>query len=65
MTTTPEKPNTLMFLKEAADMLRLPESTLRYWRHMNKGPKAARIGGRVMYRKSDVENWIEEQFDNA
>lgn len=55
----------LMTIEEAAELLRTPVSTLRYWRHMNKGPKAARIGGRIMYRQPDVEAWLEDQFNNA
>ena len=55
----------LLTIEEAAEALRTPVSTLRYWRHMNKGPKAARIGGRLMYRQADLENWLEDQFNNA
>lgn len=57
------KPFTLKTIEETAEFLRTPVSTLRYWRHMNKGPKAARIGGRLMYRQSDVETWLQQQFE--
>lgn len=59
------KPFNLLTIEEAAEALRTPVGTLRYWRHMNKGPKAARIGGRVMYRQADLEAWLEAQFDQA
>lgn len=59
------KPFQLRTIEETAQLLRQPVSTLRYWRHMNKGPKAARIGGRIMYRQADLENWLEAQFDQA
>jgi len=59
------KPFTLKTIEETAEFLRTPVSTLRYWRHMNKGPKAARIGGRLMYRQSDLEAWLDAQFDQA
>ena len=55
----------LLTIEEAAEALRTPVSTLRYWRHMNKGPRAARIGGRIMYRQADLEAWLEAQFDQA
>lgn len=58
-------PHQLRLIGEAAEFLRTPESTLRYWRHMNKGPKAARIGGRIMYRQADLEEWLNDQFDKA
>lgn len=50
-------------IEEAAEFLRTPVSTLRYWRHMKKGPRAARIGGRIMYRQADLENWLNDQFE--
>lgn len=59
------KPFNLLTIEEAAEALRTPVSTLRYWRHMNKGPRAARIGGRLMYRQADLESWLEAQFDQA
>jgi len=31
---------------------------------MNLGPKSANVGGRVLYRESDVEKWLEEQFNS-
>jgi len=55
----------LRTIEETAELLRTPVSTLRYWRHMNKGPKAARIGGRIMYRQADLEQWLNDQFDQA
>jgi predicted DNA-binding transcriptional regulator AlpA len=40
-----------------------PEATLRYWRHLNIGPRSARIGRRVVYRDADVQDWINAQFE--
>lgn len=42
----------LMTLPEAAGYLRAPEATLRYWRHLNVGPAAFKIGRRVVYRRT-------------
>lgn len=64
MSTVPE-PFAIMTIEEAAELLRTPVSTLRYWRHMNRGPRAARIGGRLMYRQHEVEAWLNDQFDKA
>ena len=63
LNTELDKPFNLMTIEEAAEALRTPVSTLRYWRHMNKGPRAARIGGRLMYRQADLENWLNDQFN--
>ncbi|MDQ0094416.1 helix-turn-helix transcriptional regulator [Paeniglutamicibacter psychrophenolicus] len=55
----------LMTMAEVAEMTRIPENTLRYYRHKETGPKSAKIGGRVMYRRADVDAWINEAFDKA
>ena len=43
--------------------LRVP--TLRWWRHRGIGPRSAKIGRRVFYRESDVQAWLDEQFEGA
>jgi hypothetical protein len=51
--------------REVAEIVRRPESTLAYWRHTGQGPRFARVGKRVLYRRADVLTWLEEQFDKA
>lgn len=53
----------LLTLEEAAEKLRTPVSTLRYWRATKVGPRSARIGRRVVYRRVDLEAWLDAQFD--
>lgn len=54
----------LLNTKEVAEMTGLSEGTLRYYRHTNQGPKSGKLGARrVVYRKADVEAWIEEQLE--
>ncbi|MDP9117743.1 MAG: helix-turn-helix domain-containing protein [Actinomycetota bacterium] len=52
---------------EVADLLRVPPETVRYWRHVGKGPKAFRIPGgrRVLYAAEDVEAFIAEARGGA
>ena len=57
--------DSLMTQAEVAERLRRPVATLRFWRTRGLGPKGARVGGRVLYRESDVEKWIDEQFSAA
>jgi excisionase family DNA binding protein len=45
---------------EVADALRAPVETVRYWRHVGKGPKSFKLGRRVLYDVADVEAWIAE-----
>ncbi len=43
---------------EAAELLRIKGQTLRKWRLVGRGPVFTRIGGRVRYRKSDLEAFL-------
>lgn len=52
----------LMTIKEVAEFIRMPESTLRFWRHRGTGPRSFKIGARVAYKRSDVDAWVEEQY---
>lgn len=54
-----------MTLDEVAKEHRISPATLRYWRHRDEGPKSFKIGRRVMYRRVDVEAWIQAQYDAA
>jgi excisionase family DNA binding protein len=49
----------LLTITEAAELLRAPVATLRYWRHRNIGPCSFRIGRRVLYRRDDLHAWID------
>ena len=51
----------LLTLPEAAEVLRAPVATLRYWRHLGTGPRSFRLGRRVVYRLADVHAWIDAQ----
>ncbi|AYY11352.1 DNA-binding protein [Actinobacteria bacterium YIM 96077] len=46
--------------REVAELLRTSESTLRFWRHIDRGPNSFRIGKRVLYDRRDVEQFIED-----
>jgi excisionase family DNA binding protein len=52
-----------MRTSELAEYLRVPEGTLRYWRYMRRGPRSVRLGRRVVYRRADVEDWINSQYE--
>lgn len=61
MTTNPTV-DRLLYVEEVAEMLRKSPSALRYMIHTGDAPKSARIGGRRMFKESEVRAWIEEQF---
>lgn len=51
----------LLTLAEAAELLRAPVATLRYWRHLGSGPRSFRLGRRVLYRRDDLQAWVDAQ----
>lgn len=55
----------LLNQKEAGEYIDRPMGSLRAWRHMGKGPKSFKLGGRVTYRKSDLDAWIQAQYDES
>ena len=52
----------LLTITEAAEMLRVPVATLRWWRHKGIGPRSFKMGRHVLYRLSDLEAFIEERL---
>lgn len=60
-THLPHVDDEMLTLKEVATMLRVPEATVRYWRHLSKGPRGFRIGRSVRYWRTEVALWLEEQ----
>ena len=63
MTDNATTPTTqeLLTTAEVAQLLRAPTSTVRYWRHIGYGPASFARGRKIVYRRADVEAWIEEQ----
>lgn len=55
----------LLTITEAAELLRAPVATLRYWRHLGTGPRSFRLGRRVLYRRDDLHGWINAQHAGA
>lgn len=51
----------LLTLREVAEKLRRPTETLRWWRHVGRGPKSFKIGRAIVYDRAEVERWIEDQ----
>lgn len=49
--------------EEVAELVRAPAETVRYWRHIGKGPKSFKVGRRVLYRREDVEAWLTEAME--
>jgi hypothetical protein len=58
-TTIPAAAPEVMNAHEAADYLRLSIKTLEAWRPKAIGPPFVRAGARIVYRKRDLDDWLE------
>ncbi len=48
--------------QEVAELVRAPAETVRYWSHAGRGPRSVKIGRRRLYRRADVQAWLDEQY---
>ena len=48
----------LLTPEEVADLLGISMSTLKYWRHRNKGPRWLRVGRHIRHHPKDVDAYI-------
>lgn len=48
-------------LQDAANYLGISPNTLYVWRHRRQGPPSFRMGRRVMYRITTLDQWVREQ----
>lgn len=46
--------------EEVATLLRTSPESVRYWRHVKKGPRSFKVAKRVLYAREDVEAFIAE-----
>ena len=65
MSDDPAREPELLTITEAAELLRAPVATLRYWRHLGTGPRSFRLGRRVLYRRDDLHRWIDDRHEQA
>ncbi|MDO5618763.1 helix-turn-helix transcriptional regulator [Kocuria sp.] len=63
--TTPTQPDRLLYIEDFAELIRRSPSAVRYMLHAGTAPRSALIGGRRMFRQSDVTTWLEAQFEAA
>ena len=52
----------ILLMPEVSELTRIPLSTLRFYRHSGQGPRSFPLGGRVVYKRADVEAWIESRY---
>lgn len=49
----------LLDTQQAADYLHVTRSILATWRHNGKGPGYKKVGSRVLYRRRDIDEWLD------
>lgn len=47
---------------EAAEFLRVKPETLANWRSLGRGPRHARLGGRVVYPLAELRRFVAENL---
>ncbi len=55
----------LLTLPETAAKLRKTEQQFRWMLYTGSAPRSAKIGGRLMFREADVDEWVEAAFAAA
>jgi excisionase family DNA binding protein len=61
--TSTSTSDTLLSTAQLAAELGVTAGTLRNWRSAGRGPRGARIGGRVRYRRADVDAWVAQETE--
>jgi predicted DNA-binding transcriptional regulator AlpA len=54
-----------MTIPEVAAELGVPIKTVRHWRLNNYGPRSAKLGKRVVFRRSEVLAFLDSVFAEA
>ena len=55
----------LLTVEEVAEMTRLSVATLRWMRHDKRGPRAGKLGRRLVYKESEVLAWVDAHFEDG
>lgn len=56
-------PPEILLMEEVSELTRIPPNTLRFYRHTGQGgPPSFKLGGRVVYKRADVLEWLESRY---
>lgn len=56
---------TLMSTRSLAEYLDVSVETIHYWNSQGGGPKSYKVGRHLRFRRSDVDQWLEERANTA
>lgn len=54
--------NELLTTEQLAELLGLRTNTIEGWRLKGQGPRFCKLGRSIRYRRSDVEDWINDNI---
>ena len=57
------EPDPLLTPQQVARWLGKPLATLYAWRSRGQGPRGIRVGNALRYRRSEVEQWLDQHTD--
>jgi excisionase family DNA binding protein len=57
-----ERNERLLTVEHLAEYLGVPVATLYAWRYRRQGPPGFRVGRHVRFRRSDIDDWIEDRI---
>jgi excisionase family DNA binding protein len=46
-------------VEELAELMHTSPGTVHYWRHQGKAPPALKAGRRLLFRRDDVDAWMQ------
>lgn len=49
---------TMLTVEDVAELCHTTPGTVHYWRTMGKGPTGTKVGRRILFRQSDVADWL-------
>ena len=55
----------LLTTDEVAAMCRTSPSTVHHWRYMKKGPRAVKVGRRILYPRAECARWLQALYDEG
>lgn len=56
-----QSPHNFMTAEDAARYLGKSPFTLQWWRSKSRGPAYTRSGRQILYRRADLDAWLERQ----
>lgn len=55
----------LVTVEEVAEMLGKTPASVRWMKHAGQLPRGAKISGRVMWKREQIIDWVNAQFDQG